>query len=165
MSEEIPSKKQKVCAEAETTVGGTRVVKYSDDVTEVQFVCSIAQPLSPQGEKLTKKILHLVNKAALAKKTVMGLKRILKDINKGKKGLLVLAANVAPVDFIAHVPAVCEKHGVPYIWVPSRTELGLATMRRSAVVAAFVPQELPDDLAATYQKITSIVQEMHAQSL
>lgn len=40
---------------------GAKVVTYANGFAEVQFQCVIAKPFSPPGEKLTKKILQLVN--------------------------------------------------------------------------------------------------------
>lgn len=51
-------------------------------------------------------------------------------------GLVVLAADISPMDVISHIPVLCEDHGVPYIFVPSRAELGAAgnTKRPTSVV-------------------------------
>ena len=40
------------------------------------------------------------------------------------------------MDVISHIPVLCEDHGVPYIFVPSRVELGAAgnTKRPTSVV-------------------------------
>lgn len=40
------------------------------------------------------------------------------------------------MDVISHIPVLCEDHGVPYIFVPSRAELGAAgsTKRPTSVV-------------------------------
>jgi ribosomal protein L7Ae-like RNA K-turn-binding protein len=37
-----------------------------------------------------------------------------------------LAADVSPVDVISHIPLICENKDVPYFYVRSRMELGLA---------------------------------------
>ena len=49
---------------------------------------------------------------------------------------MVLAADISPMDVISHLPVLCEDHGVPYIYVPSRAELGAAgsTKRPTSVV-------------------------------
>jgi len=48
----------------------------------------------------------------------------------------VLAADISPFDVISHIPVLCEDHNVPYIYVPSRAELGTAgsTKRPTSVV-------------------------------
>lgn len=48
----------------------------------------------------------------------------------------MLAADISPMDVISHIPVLCEDHGVPYLFVPSRAELGAAgnTKRPTSVV-------------------------------
>lgn len=50
--------------------------------------------------------------------------------------MVVLAADISPMDVISHIPVLCEDHGIPYIFVPSRAELGAAgnTKRPTSVV-------------------------------
>lgn len=33
---------------------------------------------------------------------------------------MVLAANIAPMDVISHIPILCEEKGIPYIFVSSK---------------------------------------------
>ena len=51
-------------------------------------------------------------------------------------GVVVLAADISPMDVISHIPVLCEDHNIPYIFVQSRAELGLAggTKRPTSVV-------------------------------
>lgn len=51
-------------------------------------------------------------------------------------GLVVIAGDISPMDVIMHFPVLCEEHGVPYVFVKSRAELGLAacTKRATSVV-------------------------------
>lgn len=52
------------------------------------------------------------------------------------QGIVVLAADISPMDVISHIPVLCEDHNIPYIFVQSRAELGLAggTKRPTSVV-------------------------------
>ena len=49
---------------------------------------------------------------------------------------MVLAADISPMDVISHIPVLCEDHSIPYIYVTSRAELGMAgqTKRPTSVV-------------------------------
>ena len=40
------------------------------------------------------------------------------------------------MDVISHIPVLCEDHGIPYVYVPSRAELGAAgaTKRPTSIV-------------------------------
>lgn len=50
--------------------------------------------------------------------------------------MVILAADISPADVISHIPVLCEEHGVPYVFVTSRAELGAAgaTKRPTSVV-------------------------------
>eukprot|EP01001_Neometanema_parovale_P010305 NODE_6539_length_839_cov_124.709497_g6303_i0.p1 GENE.NODE_6539_length_839_cov_124.709497_g6303_i0~~NODE_6539_length_839_cov_124.709497_g6303_i0.p1 ORF type:complete len:213 (+),score=68.81 NODE_6539_length_839_cov_124.709497_g6303_i0:67-705(+) len=132
---------------------------------EVDFVCPIAKPFSPPGEKLTKRLLQLVNEGAKTKKgIVVGIKQVRKEVMKGTKGLALLGANVAPVDVVAHMPAIFEDSKTPYVWVPSRYQLGLACMYRRPVTVVFLKKDaLEEEHAKTFDKVTGIVDVMYKQ--
>ena len=51
-------------------------------------------------------------------------------------GIVVLAADISPMDVISHIPVLCEDHDIPYVYVSSRAELGAAsaTKRPTSVV-------------------------------
>ena len=51
-------------------------------------------------------------------------------------GVVVLAADISPMDVISHIPVLCEDHHIPYVYVKSRAELGMAgqTKRPTSVV-------------------------------
>ena len=41
--------------------------------------------------------------------------------------LLVLAADITPIDIISHLPVMSEDAGIPYVFVTSKEELGHAS--------------------------------------
>lgn len=50
--------------------------------------------------------------------------------------IVVIAADISPMDVISHIPVLCEDHNVPYIYIKSRAQLGeaSATKRPTSVV-------------------------------
>lgn len=98
------------------------------------FVSPVATPVA--GKKLHKRLYKLVAKAAAGKVLRRGVKEVVKALRKGEKGLLVLAADIHPVDVISHIPVFAEEQGVPYVYVKSKAELGAAaaTKRPTSVV-------------------------------
>ena len=52
--------------------------------------------------------------------------------------IVILAADISPMDVISHIPVLCEDMHVPYLYVRSRAELGAAsaTKRPTSVVMA-----------------------------
>ncbi|KAF1989963.1 L30e-like protein [Aulographum hederae CBS 113979] len=101
-----------------------------------------ANPLA--GEKSTKKALKTVKKANKNKTLRRGVKEVVKAIRKlppstnpsDPPAVVILAADISPMDVISHLPVLCEDHNVPYLYVTSRAELGAAgaTKRPTSVV-------------------------------
>lgn len=49
-----------------------------------------------------------------------------KAIERKRAVLVVIAEDVDPVEIVAHLPPLCDEKGIPYIYVPSKRELGAA---------------------------------------
>ncbi|VDL84688.1 unnamed protein product [Nippostrongylus brasiliensis] len=69
---------------------------------------------------------------------------------------MVLAGNVSPIDVYSHLPGLCEDNEIPYCYVPSREQLGLAAGRlRPSIVVYIKPhadyQELYDEVRCSYR--------------
>ncbi|RDI88208.1 Ribonucleoside-diphosphate reductase small chain [Venturia inaequalis] len=106
-----------------------------------------ANPLA--DDKQMKKLLKSVKKAAKNKTLKRGVKEVVKSVRKlpapsapsssttsNPPGIVILAADISPMDVISHIPVLCEDHNIPYIYVTSRAELGAAgnTKRPTSVV-------------------------------
>lgn len=85
--------------------------------------------------------------AAVNKSLKRGVKEVVKALRKSPipaanagidvpNGVVILAADISPMDVISHIPVLCEDHGIPYVFVTSRAELGAsaATKRPTSVV-------------------------------
>ena len=42
-----------------------------------------------------------------------------------RRRIMVLAANIAPMDVISHIPILCEEKGIPYIFVSSKVGIAV----------------------------------------
>lgn len=87
-------------------------------------VLPFAKPLAPK--KLNKKVLKTVKKASKAKHVKRGVKEVVKALRKGEKGLVIIAGDILPPDVISHIPVLCEDCLVPYVFIPSKEDLGSA---------------------------------------
>jgi H/ACA ribonucleoprotein complex subunit 2 len=105
-----------------------------------EAVNAIAHPLL--SKKSTKKAHKLVKKAASVKHIRRGVKEIVKGLRKGEQGLVVLAGDIYPIDVISHLPLLLEEKNVPYVFVPSKQDLGAAasTKRPTSCVMIRTPQ-------------------------
>ncbi|KFX96903.1 hypothetical protein O988_05113 [Pseudogymnoascus sp. VKM F-3808] len=111
-------------------------------VKPVGALVPFAAPLA--DDKVAKKVLKSVKKAAKNKTLKRGVKEVVKSLRKSPAGaanvtgcgVVILAADISPMDVISHIPVLCEDHNVPYIFVNSRAELGAAgnTKRPTSVV-------------------------------
>ena len=79
---------------------------------------------------------------------------------KKNKSICVLAGDVSPVDVISHIPILCEKNKVPYIYIPSRQALGTAskTKRPTSVCILLQPPE-DNKYREKFDKIRGVVEE------
>ncbi|XP_060526773.1 H/ACA ribonucleoprotein complex subunit 2-like protein [Cylas formicarius] len=113
--------------ETEETVPDAAMV-ISEELTYEQKVanCSIiAKPMA--SKKLAKKCYKLIKKASKHKTYVRcGLKDVQTRIRKGETGIIIFAGDVTPIDVMCHLPGVCEEKNIPYVYVPSRKDLGAA---------------------------------------
>src|SRR5574341_1047741 len=49
-----------------------------------------------------------------------------KAIERGISKLVVIAEDVQPPEVVAHLPILCEERNAPYIFVPSKQQLGVS---------------------------------------
>ena len=47
-----------------------------------------------------------------------------KAIERGVAKLVILAEDVEPPEVVAHLPILCEERSIPYIYVPSKAQMG-----------------------------------------
>ena len=106
----------------------------------LEAVNVISEPLA--SKKSTKKAHKLVKKAAATKHIRRGVKELVKGLRKGEKGLAILAGDIYPLDVISHLPVLLEEKNVPYVFVPSKQDLGAAasTKRPTSCVLIRTPK-------------------------
>ncbi|OCL12038.1 L30e-like protein [Glonium stellatum] len=149
-------------------------------VTITGALVPFANPLA--DEKQAKKIMKSVKKSAKHKTLKRGVKEVVKALRKSPTsapsssavtdplGVVVIAADISPMDVISHIPVLCEDHNIPYIYVTSRAELGAAgsTKRPTSVVmvgrdrgpgkkGAEVKDEDKEEFQETYTDLVKLV--------
>lgn len=122
---------------------------------------------------------RLVIKHAIAsthKTLKRGVKEVQKALRKSTKGkpdlsnpvgIVIIAADISPMDVISHMPILCEDHNVPYVYVRSRAQLGMAgaTKRATSVVMLTKEPAKKDgtesaEWTATYGSMLKLAQKM-----
>jgi large subunit ribosomal protein L7Ae len=75
---------------------------------------------------LSDKVLQAIEMARNTGKIRKGTNESTKAIEKGIAQLVVIADDVEPKEIVMHLPALCEEKKIPYVYVPSKLELGKA---------------------------------------
>ncbi|CAL4091362.1 unnamed protein product [Meganyctiphanes norvegica] len=92
---------------------------------KLKFVSVIANPMATK--KQTSRIYKLIKKASKQKTYLRtGLKEVQGKIRKGESGIVIFAGDVTPIEIMCHMPGVCEEKEMPYIYTPSRNDIGTA---------------------------------------
>jgi len=120
----------------------------------------IANPMI--AGKLKSRTLRLLKKAKDAKQLRRGVPDVTKALRKGKKGMLILAGDVSPIDVIAHMPVLAEERGVLYAFVESRKELGLACGSKRPMSVVLVHKPTTDSpYESTYGQVREGIKIVH----
>lgn len=125
----------------------------------------IAHPLA--SKKSTKKIHKLVKKASSVKHIRRGVKELVKGVRKGESGLAILAGDIYPLDVISHLPVLLEEKKIPYLFVPSKQDLGAAasTKRPTSCVLIRTPKSKDFDGQDLYEALTKEAKEYDPTSV
>jgi len=89
----------------------------------------VAKPIYVRFEvpkELADKAYEAVEVARDTGKLRKGTNEATKAIERKHAVLVVIAEDVEPAEIVAHLPALCDEKGVPYVYVPSKRELGAA---------------------------------------
>ncbi|GMM36668.1 snoRNA-binding protein [Saccharomycopsis crataegensis] len=120
------SKESKSVVKKSKTESSSKTADDSVDNYEKRMpaVLTFAKPLA--SKKLNKKTLKTIKKASKAKHVKRGVKEVVKALRKGEKGLVIIAGDISPADVISHLPVLCEDSSVPFVFIPSKEDLGSA---------------------------------------
>jgi len=121
----------------------------------------MAKPIYVRFEtpkELVEKTYQLVEVVRDTGKLKKGTNEVTKMIERGEASLVVMAEDVTPEEILAHMPVLCEDKDVPYTYVPSKQELGVACGlgKATASIAVLDPgkgKALLDDVASAVRSI------------
>jgi len=75
-------------------------------------------------KELVNKVYEAVTVAKANGKIRKGVNETTKAIDRGIAKLVIMAEDVTPPEILMHLPVLCEEKKVPYVYVPSKVELG-----------------------------------------
>ena len=77
-------------------------------------------------KELSDKAYSLAEMARDGGKIKKGTNEVTKAIERGDAAIVIMATDVEPPEILAHIPALCDEKNVPFVYVPSKAELGNA---------------------------------------
>jgi large subunit ribosomal protein L7Ae len=107
---------------------------------------------------LVSPIYEAIRVAQQSGKVKKGTNEVTKAIERGISKLVIIAEDVEPAEVVAHLPILCEEHGIPYGFVPSRQELGKSlgidvTSAAAAILDSGDAQHIVDQIVASLSQI------------
>ena len=83
-------------------------------------------------------ILDLIELAVEFKQIKKGANESTKILKRGLVDIIIIAADAEPLEIVLHLPLLCEDKNVPYIFVPSKQNLGKACGVLRPVIACCI---------------------------
>ena len=108
-------------------------------------------------KELSDKVLQLVDSLKNGK-IKRGINETTKAVERGKAKLVVIAEDIDPEEVVMHLPVLCEEKNVPYVYVPSKHELGRMSgidvaASAVAILEAGESNEVLEEIIAEINKI------------
>jgi large subunit ribosomal protein L7Ae len=111
-------------------------------------------------KELVETALEALKQARMSGKVRRGVNEVTKAVERGQARLVLIAEDVEPPEVVAHLPLLCEERRTPYLYVPSKEELGKAAgIEVSAASVAIVDpgeaKQLLDQVLEGLKKVVS----------
>ena len=81
-------------------------------------------------KELSDKAYSLAEMARDGGKIKKGTNEVTKAVERGEAAVVIMAVDVEPPEILAHMPALCEERGVPYVYVPANHDTGWQNLHR-----------------------------------
>lgn len=107
---------------------------------------------------LAKKAYEILRIARETGKIKKGTNETTKAVERDQAKLVFIAEDVAPPEVVMHLPLLCDERKIPYIFVPSKKELGEAAGIQVAAASACIidagqAEDLVNELIQTINEI------------
>lgn len=110
------------------------------------------------SKELVDKVLQALEIARNTGKIRKGTNETTKIIERGLAKLVVIAEDVQPKEIVMHLPVLCNEKKCPFIFIPSKDELGRACGISVSTASACIvePGEAKDLLNEILEKIKDL---------
>ena len=112
-------------------------------------------------EELVKATLEAIRLARTSGKIRKGVNEVIKSIERGQAKFVAISTDVDPPEIVAFLPTLCDEKKIPYMFVPSKEQLG--EVAGIAVAASSVSVIDPGDAKGYLDEIIKKIQEIRQQ--
>jgi large subunit ribosomal protein L7Ae len=89
-------------------------------------------------EEIANKAEEALEVAQNTGKVAKGTNEVTKFIERGSASLVVIAEDVDPAEIVAHIPVLAEEKEIPYVYLPTKDELGEAAGLKVGTASACI---------------------------
>lgn len=114
----------------------------------------------PELAEAALEALRRARESAGKKAIKKGVNETTKAVERGQAKLVLIAEDVDPPEIVAHLPILCDEKAIPYIYVPSKAELGKAAGINVSASSACIIE--PGEAAELVEQIIRSVKELRA---
>ena len=109
-------------------------------------------------KELADRVLQAVEMAKNTGKVKKGTNETTKAVERGEAKMVIIADDVEPKEIVMHLPALCDEKKIPFVFVPSKMELGRAAGIdvASASVSIVDPGEGKDQLKEIVESVEGL---------
>lgn len=107
---------------------------------------------------LSDKVLQTLEVAKNTGKIRKGMNETTKVVERGIAQLVVIAKDVEPEEIVMHLPILCDEKKIPYVYVPSKQELGRSVGIDVACAAVAIVE--PGDGKESLKEIVARIEEI-----
>lgn len=76
------------------------------------------------------------------------------------RSLCVIAGDISPVDVVSHIPVLCEENEIPYVYVPSKEDLGTASRTKRPTSVVLITIAKSSESFDRYKEMLGSVKEL-----
>jgi len=77
-------------------------------------------------KELSDKVLQLIQDTRTSGKLRKGTNEATKSVERNEAKFVIIAADVNPIEIVMHLPMLCDEKRIPYVFVPTKADLGAA---------------------------------------
>jgi large subunit ribosomal protein L7Ae len=99
--------------------------------------------------------LQIASKTGIVRK---GTNETTKAVERAQAKLVIIAEDVDPPEVVAHLPLLCDERKIPYVFVPTKEQIGKALGIDVPAAAACITKE--GDAAGIIKEITTRLEQI-----